>query len=231
MGDDLVKLDSYEIETSVLETNKYSEENTTSTEGEMCFSGSNCVPDDYSPWCYIRVQSRMAKRVQEQIAKRFPTFVHDGMSIGLIDKKNLNKKQASVLSGYVFVQAEGNNLQAFFKQEGMDLYVAYDCATHKFATIPARTMNVFMHLSHTSGCTIYFVHQDYEQYAKGNTLVHVQSGILQGLEGYIVRFHRDRLLVIRLSNGLTIALTGIHKCTFESVKDIQMAQDLGLISK
>ncbi len=56
------------------------------------------------------------------------------------------------------------------------------------------------------------------EYAKGNPLLRITSGIFEGLEGYVVRIDRDRKLVMAVGN-MTVAVSGVHKESFEKVED------------
>lgn len=57
----------------------------------------------------------------------------------------------------------------------------------------------------------------FSYYAEGNTLVRMTSGDVTGMEGYRIRIHRDRKLVVDLGD-IAVAIVGIFRDTFEEVE-------------
>jgi hypothetical protein len=79
-------------------------------------------------------------------------------------------------------------------------------------------MQFFMRTMQIEPTRIRFLEKPYEYYGKFYPQIQITSGPFAGKEGYIIRIHRDRNLVVRLGN-LTIAISGIHKeLSLESAK-------------
>lgn len=57
----------------------------------------------------------------------------------------------------------------------------------------------------------------FSYYANGNPLVRMTSGEVEGMEGYRIRMHRDRKLVVNVE-GLAVAIGNIHQESFETIE-------------
>lgn len=57
----------------------------------------------------------------------------------------------------------------------------------------------------------------FSYYTEGNNLVRMTSGDVTGMEGYRIRIHRDRKLVINVS-GIAVAIGNIHRESFEEIE-------------
>ena len=193
------------------------------------------------PWGYVYIPHGRVERFLELIdyiaaQGEFtpPTFVHrsprrDKKSSPKSPKKpskNAQKTDTSsdnpeqldplTVSGLVFLQGETRNLERFLMDNFPMIYLVKDCATNRPASIPQSQMKPFMDLMTSNPYEITLLRDSFEKFAKNRVKLRLLTGPFAGHEGYIVRIHRDRQLVMQLG-GITIALRGVHRETFEVV--------------
>ena len=97
------------------------------------------------------------------------------------------------------------------------------------AVIPDEIMQPFMRMSQINPTRIRFMPHPFEYYADGHTLVKITSGILAGMEGYRIRISRDKCLVTSIG-GMTVAINGIYKDSFENLDEYVRQRRLQLNS-
>ena len=120
------------------------------------------------------------------------------------------------VSGLVFLQGETRELERFLMDNFPMIYLVKDCATNRPASIPQSQMKPFMDLMKSNPYEITLLRDSLEKFAENRVKLRLLTGPFAGHEGYIVRIHRDRQLVMQLG-GITIALRGVHRETFEVV--------------
>ena len=197
------------------------------------------------PWGYVYIPHGRVERFLELIdyiaaQGEFtpPTFVHrsprrDKKSEQKTSPQSSKKKPKSAknsgksssdsepqdpltVSGLVFLQGETRNLERFLMDNFPMIYLVKDCATNRPASIPHAQMKPFMELMKSNPYEITLLRDAFEKFAENRVKLRLLTGPFAGHEGYIVRIHRDRQLVMQLG-GITIALRGVHRETFEVV--------------
>ena len=197
------------------------------------------------PWGYVYIPHGRVERFLELIEYiaaqgEFtpPTFVHrsprrDKKSEQKTSPQSSKKKPKSAknsgksssdsepqdpltVSGLVFLQGETRELQLFLNKNFQNVYLVNDCATNRPASIPQSQMKPFMDLMTSNPYEITLLRDAFEKFAENRVKLRLLTGPFAGHEGYIVRIHRDRQLVMQLG-GITIALRGVHHETFEVV--------------
>ena len=197
------------------------------------------------PWGYVYIPHGRVERFLELIEYiaaqgEFtpPTFVHrsprrDKKSEQKTSPQSSKKKPKSAknsgksssdsepqdpltVSGLVFLQGETRNLERFLMDNFPMIYLVKDCATNRPASIPQSQMKPFMDLMKSNPYEITLLRDSLEKFAENRVKLRLLTGPFAGHEGYIVRIHRDRQLVMQLG-GITIALRGVHRETFEVV--------------
>lgn len=167
------------------------------------------------PWCYLFVHHAKVKHVSDMLGEKFRIFVHTTILYQRKDKQ-IKKSERPTISGLVFVQGDSRDIRNYLHEQWPGLHLVNDCSTRKIAVIPDSVMRPFMLLSRTSPTRIRFMPHTFDYYSAGNTLVRITSGPLTGLEGYRIRIARDKCLVSSIG-GMTVAIGGIHKETFENL--------------
>lgn len=81
----------------------------------------------------------------------------------------------------------------------------------------------FMQVSRIGATRIRFMPNSLGYYSYGHPLVTITSGVLAGLQGYVVRIAREKRLVTSIGN-MTIAISGIHKESFENAEEYVRAR-------
>ena len=203
------------------------------------------LDSDGLPWGYVYIPHGRVERFLELIdyiatQGEFtpPTFVHrsprrDKKSEQKTSHQSSKKKPKSAknsgksssdsepqdpltVSGLVFLQGETRELQLFLNKNFQNVYLVNDCATNRPASIPQSQMKPFMDLMTSNPYEITLLRDAFEKFAENRVKLRLLTGPFAGHEGYIVRIHRDRQLVMQLG-GITIALRGVHRETFEVV--------------
>ena len=216
------------------------------SEGSLCpHSPSLPMEPDQQSWGYVYITHGRVERFLELIEYiaaqgEFtpPTFVHRSPR----RNKKTNQKPAPkstkklsttaqktdtsldnpehldplTVSGLVFLQGETRALERFLMDNFPMIYLVKDCATNRPASIPHAQMKPFMELMKSKPYEITLLRDAFEKFAENRVKLRLLTGPFAGHEGYIVRIHRDRQLVMQLG-GITVALRGIHRETFEIV--------------
>ena len=212
------------------------------SKGSLCpHSPSLPKEPDQQSWGYVYITHGRVERFLELIEYiaaqgEFtpPTFVHrsprrDKKSSPKSPKKkpqsaprsntssdNPEQLDPLTVSGLVFLQGETRELERFLMDNFPMIYLVKDCATNRPASIPQSQMKPFMDLMKSNPYEITLLRDSLEKFAENRVKLRLLTGPFAGHEGYIVRIHRDRQLVMQLG-GITIALRGVHRETFEVV--------------
>ena len=161
-------------------------------------------------WCYLFVHHAKVNKVSKVLNEKFSVFIHTHI-IYKREKKRIKEEERATISGLVFVQ--GDSKENFF-----GLYLVKDCSTGCIATISNDVMQTFMQVSQVSPTRIRFMPHTFDYYSVGNPLIRITSGILSGLEGYRIRIARDKCFITTIG-GMTVAIGGIYKESFENVDE------------
>ena len=212
------------------------------SKGSLCpHSPSLPKEPDQQSWGYVYITHGRVERFLELIEYiaaqgEFtpPTFVHrsprrdkksspkspkkTSKTVQKTDTSSDNTEQLDPLtvSGLVFLQGETRELERFLMDNFPMIYLVKDCATNRPASIPQSQMKPFMDLMKSNPYEITLLRDAFEKFAENRVKLRLLTGPFAGHEGYIVRIHRDRQLVVQLG-GITIALRGVHRETFEVV--------------
>lgn len=173
--------------------------------------------DAASSWCYLFIRRSRTKYIIEKLQDRFEIFVHKTV-IHTKGKTKVTENLRPTISGLVFVHGRSDMVQSYLNENFQGLYLVKDCSTGKPAVIKDRVMSSFMQVSQINPNRLRFMPHAFDYYSTGHTLVRVVSGVLSGLEGYIVRISRDKCLVTSMG-GMTVAIGGVCKETFENVEE------------
>lgn len=185
----------------------------------MAVSEDKCMQAEGVPlsWSYLFVHHAKMDVVCRKLQERFPVFVHKSI-VCKREGKRVRKEERPTISGLVFVQGIPEEIQKFIRETFDGLRLVLDCSRRQIAAISHEVMQPFMQLSRSDVTRIRFMPHPFGYYAEGNPLVRITSGALAGLEGCRIRIARDRCLVTSLG-GMTIAIGGIQKETFENLDE------------
>lgn len=171
----------------------------------------------FTAWCYLFVHHSKVETISKRLEKeRYRIFVH--RSIVYRRENRIIKDERPTISGLVFIQGNGNEIQDFLRKNFFNLYLVNDCSTGKIAVISDCVMRPFMQMSEVAPTRIRFMPHAFDYYSVGNPLVRITSGILAGMEGYRIRISRDKCLVTSIG-GMTVAIGGIHRESFENLDE------------
>lgn len=168
-------------------------------------------------WCYLFVHHAKVDKISKVLNKEFNVFIHTHI-IYKREKKRIKEEERPTISGLVFVQGDCEEIQHFLKENFFGLYLVKDCSTGCIATISNDVMRSFMQVSQIAPTRIRFMPHPFDYYSIGNSLIKITSGILNGLEGYRIRIARDKCFVTTIG-GMTVAIGGIYKESFENVDE------------
>ncbi len=169
--------------------------------------------DERKSWTYLFVPQGKMRLVDKTLQEQFSTFIHTTVVYKREDK-HIRHTLRPTISGLLFVQGDAQQVQSLLSDNFFGIYLAKDCSTGKVATISDSIMRPFIRMSEVAPSRVRVMPHIIEYYANGNHMIKITSGILSGFEGYCVRIARDRCLVTTMG-GLTIAIGGIHKETYE----------------
>lgn len=206
-------LDSTEALSKVLADTHCDEQESSGPEVGVCPQ----VKDPLS-WCYIYTHQAKVPGIIEKLEERFTVFIHK--TTVHHKKSHIKTEEKPTISGLVFVQGRTDDIQEFLHNHIPNIYLVKDCSTGKPAIISNKVMSAFMQLSALEPDRIRFMPHPFDHYSSGHVKVKLTSGALSGMEGYIVRISRNRCLITSVG-GLTIAISGIHKETFENVEELK----------
>ena len=176
------------------------------------------VYDNESPWFYLFTHCSKMEQVERKLQEKFQTFIHKTVVYSR-HKKCIMKEERPTISGLIFVKGECcHEIQAFLDRYLPGLHLVKDYYTRKIVTIPSSQMFPFMKISEIGADKVRFMPNSLGHYAFGHTRIVVTSGLLAGLEGYIIRIAREKRLVTSIGN-MTIAISGINKESFENAEE------------
>lgn len=174
--------------------------------------------EDDSPWFYLFTYRSKADKVSKKLQERFQTFIHKTVVYNRRGK-NIIKEEKPSVSGLIFVRGDCcDAIQKFLDTNFPGMYLVRDYYTKRTVSIPHRVMLPFMRISQLSADRIRFMPNSFGYYSSGHTLVTVTSGVLAGLEGYVVRIAREKRLVISVGS-MTVAISRVSKETFENAEE------------
>ncbi len=159
----------------------------------------------------------MLERVLHILEQKFNVFVHKTIKYKRI-KKRVVKESVPTVSGLVFIQGEISEIQSVLEERCLGVYLVKDRATGLPAQIRDKSMQAFIRMSQISPLRIRIMPHPVGYYSAGHPMVKITSGILDGVEGYQVRISRDKCLITTMG-GLTIAIGGVCKESFENIED------------
>lgn len=176
------------------------------------------VANDTASWCYLFVHHCKVETVSKRLEKDgFTVFVHKSV-VYKREKKRIVENEQPTISGLVFIQGDGNEIQGFLKKVFFNLHLVNDCSTGKIAVIPDNVMRPFMQISEVASTRIRFMPHTIDYYSVGNPLVRITSGVLAGVEGYRIRISRNKCLVTSIG-GMTVAIGDVYRESFENLDE------------
>lgn len=179
-------------------------------------------------WCYLFIHQAKINMVNKKLEESFPIFIHKSITYKQADKR-IRKIERPTISGLVFIQGDTDKVQKVLSENFFGLYLVKNCSSKEVAVIPDEIMQPFMRMSQINPTRIRFMPHPFEYYADGHTLVKITSGILAGMEGYRIRISRDKCLVTSIG-GMTVAINGIYKDSFENLDEYVRQRRLQLNS-
>lgn len=171
--------------------------------------------NEANSWCYLFIHHTKIDIVNRRLIRNFPTFIHTSICYKR-ENKHIKKEERPTISGLLFVQGDVLQVQSFLSENFFGLHLVKDCSTKRIATISDKVMQSFMRISQISPTRIRFMDHPFDYYSTGNPLVKITSGVLAGMEGFRIRIARDKCLVTTIG-GMTVAISGIHKDSFENL--------------
>ncbi|MCM1515107.1 MAG: hypothetical protein NC080_01610 [Paraprevotella sp.] len=175
------------------------------------------------PWGYIYLHNKRVELFKKQIDaynlshpdSAHPCFVHYSYRYKQkSDGRGVTKVRVPSVSGLVFLQGEPSDLQSFLKSNYPQYHLVNDCSTGRAASISHSMMQPFMEAATAHPDNITFLRDPFIKFAKDHTRLRILSGPFKGMEGYIIRIHRDRQLVMEFG-GYAVAIRGVHNEDFE----------------
>ena len=170
-------------------------------------------------WCYLFVHHEKMDTFVERIERKgkFETFVHRTAK-SIRTRSGVRTTEVPTVSGLVFVRGRHDRISRFLNEEFSQLHLVNDCSTKRVAVIPDDVMRPFMRIATVEPTRVRVLLNPIECYANGRQRVRVTSGLLEGMEGYVVRIDRDRRLVCAIGN-MTIAISGAHQEALEEAEE------------
>ena len=191
------------------------------TLGDTLLSPKDChasvSSDSATPWVFLFAHKMKLARVEEILKERFETYVHSTVTY-VRNEAGVSKSVRPTISGLIFVHGNPAEVKRFLAERLPWLHLAVDYTSGRAAKIANREMQAFMRLSSLDERKVRFLVKPIEYYADGKPYIRILSGALEGLEGYVVRLHRDRCLVTSMGN-ISVAISGIHKDNFVNASE------------
>lgn len=181
------------------------------------YNAMDVEKDENESWCYLFVHHAKAEYISKEIEKKFVVFVHKTVIYSKSNHKIITTLQPTI-SGLIFVQGNSVNIQSFLNSRFSSLHLVKDYSNNRIAVIKDSVMQSFMRIARIEPSRIRFLSKSFEYYSIGHPLVRITSGLLEGMEGYIIRISRDKRLVTSLGN-MTVAIGKVCKESFENVED------------
>lgn len=171
-----------------------------------------------SPWFYLFTYRSKMEQVDRKLRERFQTFIHKTVTYNRQDKR-IVKEERPTISGLIFVRGRCcDEIQTFLDNHFPGAHLIKDYYTRRIVAIPHNQMLPFMKISEVGMDKIRFMPNNLGYYSSGHTRIIVTSGVLVGLEGYIIRIAREKRLVTSIGN-MTVAISGINKESFENAEE------------
>lgn len=189
-------------------------------EKEMCPKGRK----EELSWCYCFVYYAQLKLVEEKLNETFRTYIHRSIRYQR-EKHGVSKTEKPTIPGLIFIQGKSAEIETYLKHNIPGVYLSKDCMTHQPAVVSDRAMQAFMQIAELDPSRIRFMPHSFDYYSSGHALVKVTSGVLAGMEGYQVRISRNKCFITTLG-GVTLAISGLTKETFENVGDYVQSRRL-----
>lgn len=173
---------------------------------------------DPTAWHYLKVPHASVERFAAAVDADglYRCFVHRTVAYRK-EAGGVKREEKPTISGLVFLQGPCRELQAYLRGRYPQYHLVSDRATGLPAVIPDAQMQPFISLSLVEPTRLRVLEKPVGQYAKGNVLLRVLTGPFAGYEGYLVRIHKDRRLVVDFG-GMAVAIGGVHKEAFEEVR-------------
>lgn len=173
-----------------------------------------CSDESENSWSYIMAHHTKVNNIISKLEQHFTVFIHTS-TVFFKEKGKVKSLEKPTISGLVFIQGKTDNIQKFLSENFINIYLVKDRISGKPAVISNKNMSAFMQLSGMEPDRIRFMPKPFYYYSDGHVRIKITSGVLSGMEGYIVRISRNRYFVTSIG-GLTIAISGVHKETFEN---------------
>ena len=183
-------------------------------------------PPQDIPWGYLYIHNRRVELFKKQVeaynlahpTAPYTCFVHYSYRYKPKDTGHgVSRQHLPTVSGLVFLQGHSSDLQSFLKENYPQYHLVKDCSTGRSASISNRIMQSFIEAATIRPESITFLREPFIKFARSHTRLRLLSGPFRGMEGYIVRIHRDRQLVMNFG-GYAVALCGVHNEDFEVVE-------------
>lgn len=182
------------------------------------------VSDGELPWGYIFIQHMSASTFEKKLESRTVSgsfkprcFIHRTLRYKKKPSgKGIMKEEVPSVSGLVFLQGTTAQLRSFLIQNFPNYFLVNDCCTGRPASIPNSIMAPFMAVMEKEPERVTFLRDPFVKFAKDHVKLRLLTGAFAGQEGYIVRIHRDRQLIMELG-GYAVAIRGVHQEDFEVV--------------
>lgn len=118
----------------------------------------------------------------------------------------------------VFVNSTRTILDDYIIQKGRFYSVQYirNLVTNEPIIIPQQQMTNFMLVAGTYLDDLIYLNDGFEKFVY-HEKVQVTGGLLEGMEGHIVRIRKDRKVVISIYGVVAVAVSGIHPSLLKKI--------------
>lgn len=168
-------------------------------------------------WSYCFVYRGNIDLINERLKEQFKTYIHKSI-IYKREKHQIKKIVKASISGLIFIQGKSQEIEKFLNNNLPGIYLCKDCMTKRPAVISDAIMRSFMQIAEINPSRVRFMPHSFDYYSSGHALVKITSGVLTGMEGYQVRIARDKCFITTFG-GMTVAIGGVSKETFENVEE------------
>ena len=174
------------------------------------------------PWGYIHIQHMTVEAFEQRLNRGDiegdfcpKCFVHRTMRYKQAPNgRGVKKLEVQTISGLVFLQGTTEQLRKFLRQNFPQYFLVKNCSTGSAASIPHSVMQPFMDVMRHDPARITFLRDPFVKFARDHVRLRVLTGPFKGQEGYVVRVHRDRQLVMDFG-GYAVAVSNVHNEDFE----------------
>ena len=132
---------------------------------------------------------------------------------------------SQALIGYLFVQAEPNELKQYLIDNSIPAALVYDPLTKEAACMADSDLLWFKNVLIDPSSRFSILPNPLEYYAAGNEELICVSGPMKGYTGFVIRTHRDRKFVFAIGNRLTFAASLIKDSKFLSLSEYNNLPD------